>query len=317
MKLKLVRATWGTLPRTGGDKFESFPEFVTAAKKEGFDAVEVPICLALEFGRDNFMRVLDDNNMDLVFQIFSDGPEAPGSKWGHPDPSDDPKQHLAVFRASVQEALKFKPRLLFVNSHSGRDWFTLKESTEFFQGALKVQQELGATVYHETHRKRILYSPWVLRDLLATIPKEIEFVADLSHFLCVAEVPPTYEKLTQLVEAFAPRVRHVHCRVGYDHGPQVADPRVPRWMPYTEGMEKWWDTIWNAQKARNLEYTTITPEHGPPNYQQTNPETDQPLADIWAVNSWIAERRRKRFDELFSGDQGGEYTPTKKHNTQQ
>ena len=50
--------------------------------------------------------------------------------------------------------------------------------------------------------------------------------------------------------ALPAQVWHTHCRVGYDHGPQVADPRAPEWIPYMEGHERWWDAIWKAQKAR-------------------------------------------------------------------
>jgi hypothetical protein len=56
-------------------------------------------------------------------------------------------------------------------------------------------------------------------------------------------------------------------RVGYDHGPQVPDPRVGQWLEYMEGHERWWDAIWHAAAARGDEEVTMTPEHGPPNYQ--------------------------------------------------
>ena len=41
--------------------------------------------------------------------------------------------------------------------------------------------------------------------------------------------------------------------------------------------------------------TTVSPEHGPPNYQQTVPGTRQPLASIWEVNHFIAQRQADRF----------------------
>lgn len=64
---------------------------------------------------------------------------------------------------------------------------------------------------------------------------------------------------------------------------------------YTEGHEQWWDTIWEAQAARGQAVTTVSPEHGPPNYQQTVPGTRQPLASIWEVNHFIAQRQADRF----------------------
>ena len=48
--------------------------------------------------------------------------------------------------------------------------------------------------------------------------------------------PPTTLKV---IEDLAPQVYHTHCRVGYDHGPQVPDPRAPEWLPYMEGHERW------------------------------------------------------------------------------
>ena len=41
---------------------------------------------------------------------------------------------------------------------------------EFFTRALAWQQEKGYTVYHETHRKRFLHSPWVARRFMPRWP---------------------------------------------------------------------------------------------------------------------------------------------------
>ena len=39
-------------------------------------------------------------------------------------------------------------------------------------------------------------------------------MADLSHWINVAETDANDPDLTQVIEDFAPRVKHVHCRVG-------------------------------------------------------------------------------------------------------
>ena len=70
-----------------------------------------------------------------------------------------------------------------------------------------------------------------------------------------------------VIHYFIGRFRHTHCRVGYDHGPQVPDPRQGQWLKYMEGHERWWDAIWAAAKERGDEEITMTPEHGPPNHQ--------------------------------------------------
>ena len=42
-----------------------------------------------------------------------------------------------------------------------------------------------------------------------------------------------------------------------------------QWLEYTEGHERWWDAIWQAAAEQGLDEITMTPEHGPPNYQVT------------------------------------------------
>ena len=75
--------------------------------------------------------------------------------------------------------------------------------------------DLGGRVHHETHRSRILYSPWVTRDVCARHAK-LTLVADYSHFTCVAEARPTDPELDACVRALNARVRHVHARVGFE-----------------------------------------------------------------------------------------------------
>merc|ERR1719220_1852384 len=85
-------------------------------------------------------------------------------------------------------------------------------------------------------------------------------------------------------------------------GPQVPDPRLGQWLEYMEGHERWWDSIWRAAAKRGDQEVTMTPEHGPPNYQVCDPRTEKPLADIWDVNHWVALRRQERFAEMFGAE---------------
>lgn len=215
----------------------------------------------------------------------------------------------------------------FANSHSISDFFRAEEAADFFDAALSWQEEQGLPpVYHETHRKRWLHSPWVCRDFVlpnyrpappppptaaarappaaavegkADTRLPLGLVADLSHFCVVAETSPSDPELCAVVEALAPYVRHVHARVGYDHGPQVGDPREPYWEEYVKGHERWWDQIWEAQALAGQEVSTMTMEFGPPNYQHTDPKTGEPLADVWEVNHWMARRLQARFANKY------------------
>eukprot|EP00446_Apocalathium_sp_SHHI-4_P083637 CAMPEP_0177490638 /NCGR_PEP_ID=MMETSP0369-20130122/31368_1 /TAXON_ID=447022 ORGANISM="Scrippsiella hangoei-like, Strain SHHI-4" /NCGR_SAMPLE_ID=MMETSP0369 /ASSEMBLY_ACC=CAM_ASM_000364 /LENGTH=401 /DNA_ID=CAMNT_0018967231 /DNA_START=44 /DNA_END=1249 /DNA_ORIENTATION=+ len=217
--------------------------------------------------------------------------------------------HLKVFKEQVEQAYKlFGDRdkdptgvLTMVVSHSLKDNFSEQMALKFFRPALAWEAEQGFVVGHETHRKRFLHSPWVTRDFLLKYPdirKSIKLTADLSHWINVAETDCTDPVLNQAIEFIVPNVYHTHCRVGYDHGPQVSDPRAPEWIPYTEGHERWWDWIWRSQLERGFTRTTMISEHGPPSYQQTIPHSKVPTAHIWDVNHWIHLRRQKRFSDL-------------------
>ena len=67
--------------------------------------------------------------------------------------------HKSSFAALASEAAKLKPVL--INSHSGHDsWGSGADALAFFQHALQVEAGLSLPIVHETHRQRLLYSPY-------------------------------------------------------------------------------------------------------------------------------------------------------------
>lgn len=323
MRLEIYRAIWGVIKSTGGDLARSphikLETALPALKALGYDGIELPLKTALQ--TPNFKKMMSDNDLKIIFQIFTDGPVAPGSndfggavsgftppiEGGESDKKQIVDSHMQIFKEQVDAAQEFSPTL--INSHSLKDYFTRDMAFEWFSKALSWQKTNKYQVHHEGHRKRFLHSPWVARDFLPEFP-ELKFVADFSHWINVAETDTNDLDLTQVIEDVSPQVYHTHCRVGYDHGPQVSDPRAPEWLSYTEGHERWWDAIWKAQAVRNQHVSTMTPEHGPPNYQQTNPHNMQPLAYIWDINHWIGLRRQKRFAELFGEENTSKLVPS-------
>jgi len=251
--------------------------------------------------KDDFKALLKDNNLEFIGMCFSKAPDflMPGALGfkHHPKPGDSLQSHIDCTKAQIEECLTWG--CYKINCHSGYDYFTRDEYFKFFQTILDYEKSLGTDVQicHETHRKRILHSPWSTRELAPAFP-ELKLTADLSHFTCVAESPPQDEALCSVIDLIAPQVYHIHGRVGYDHGPQVPDPRAARWESYNVGFLAWWETIWRAAAARGDTEITFEPEHGPPNYQMCDPVTDKPLADIWEVNNYIMKRTQEHFDSL-------------------
>jgi len=61
--------------------------------------------------------------------------------------------------------------------------------------------------------------------------------------------------------------------------------------------EDFWKLIWKSQKARNFEFTTLTPEYGPIPYTPSLPFTNVPVSDLWEITNFEANRLRKNFYE--------------------
>eukprot|EP00938_MAST-03A_sp_MAST-3A-sp1_P000127 g127.t1 len=327
--LRPFRAVWGHCAATDGMLARSphleLETLFPALADLGYRGVEMCLSHALAIGPDKCRGLLDKSGLKVGFIVFSDGPVAPGGDadgfmiFGDPvsgfsraaRPGDADKErvvqkHIDVWKEQVDAVHEhFPDHCEFINSHSCKDYFTEPMAERFFDEALSHDPD----VMHEGHRKRFLHSPWVCRDFLPKFPN-LKFVADLSHFTTIAETDTSDPDLTSVIEQISHQTYHVHCRVGYDHGPQVSDPRAPEWISYMEGFERWWDTIWRAQQDRGDTFTTFTPEHGPPSYQQTNPHSREPLAHIWDVNHWVAWRRKARFESMFGKEHSSGLIPS-------
>ena len=225
-------------------------------------------------------KSLRDANLDLFLMVFTDG--------------DD---HVASLRTQVEQAQAYGP--LFINAHSGRDFWSFARQRDFFAEALEVERQAGIEINHETHRGRAFCNPWNAEALLKEFP-ELHLTADFSHFVCVCErLWSADPALASSLELCISRTRHIHGRVGYEEGPQVSDPRAPEWAPQVEAHEAWWKAIARARLAAGAEYLTFNPEFGPPNYMQTSPYSRKPVADLWEVCLYMATRFRRQFEEMF------------------
>jgi hypothetical protein len=198
------------------------------------------------------------------------------------------KEHIASMNTQVERALEFSPVL--INSHSGRDIFSLDDNLKVFENALSLEQEHGITIVHETHRFRPTFSTMGTENLLAALPA-LKLNLDISHWMVVHEsdLQDQLERMTLIL----PHVHHIHARVGFEEGPQITDPQDPRWQPHLQNHTSFWQQVVDLASARGQQCLTITPEFGPFPYAQLPPLQQAPQTDIWAANYFMQNHLRK------------------------
>jgi sugar phosphate isomerase/epimerase len=266
VELKLFRHFWGL-----DEPWETaFPKI----KAAGYAGIESGLPELKDEAR--FRDLLAAHQLAFIAQISTTGA--------------DVQEHAASFRDRLARAAAFHPVL--VNCHGGRDAWTASEGQQFYAEVLTAERAMGVAVAHETHRGRILYNPWATRDLLRLFP-DLMLSCDLSHWVCVCERLLTSEG--DIIALAAEHCLHLHARVGYENGPQVADPRAPEFAPQLAAHEAWWDMIWDSQVARGMAISTLTPEFGPPSYQHTLPADGTPIGNLAEICDWQAARQAHRF----------------------
>lgn len=198
------------------------------------------------------------------------------------------------FKDSYQKNLEgcAVPGPLLINSHTGKDYFTLEQNLELVDIAQEFSAKTGVVVVHETHRGRIGYSPQQIAGIFER-RKDFLITADLSHWTCVTE--SMLDNFTEIVETAIHRTRYIHARVGYEQGPQVPDPRAPEWQYALEKFLGWWDRIVAINRALNTPILPITTEFGPPPYMPIVPFTRRPVADQFGINCFMKDLVRKRY----------------------
>lgn len=252
----------------------SWDEFCAKVKKAGYDGVEIwwPTD---EADRSALFEALSKHNLKFGF-LFGSGEKDFG-------------KHETQFKKVLVDACKAKP--VYMNGHSGKDYFTVDQKEKLIVFANKVSVETGVPVYHETHRSRALYSAPVAAELIKKIPA-LRLTLDISHWCNVHESYLSDQEET--ISLALDRTDHIHARIGHPEGPQVSDPRAPEWKQAVEAHFAWWDKVVEAKKKAGKQMTFLT-EFGPPDYMPTLPYTRQAVANQWDINVHMMEILRKRY----------------------
>jgi sugar phosphate isomerase/epimerase len=269
VKLKLLATNWGF----NG----TLDEYCAKVKKDGYDGIEIWWPLEKK-DQDELFSLLKKHELEVGFLCAGT--------------DSNYKKHFDQFTQMIDAAAnETTEKPLYINCHSGRDYFSYEEGKTFISHTTALAKSTGIKICHETHRSRLLYSAPVARHYMETVP-ELRITFDVSHWCNVHE--SLLEDQPETVNLALQRVDHVHARVGHAEGPQVNDPRAPEWDHAVKAHLAWWDKVVEIKKQKGDTLTILT-EFGPPDYMPTLPYTRQPLADQWAVNLYMMQMIRNRY----------------------
>lgn len=264
--LKIMATNWG---------FQgSLDAFCQKVKEAGYDGIEVWVP---QEGKDQDNLLAATQKHGLSFGLLCGSWESEFQK------------HLASFDTSLAKAVALKP--LYINCHSGRDWFSFEQNLFFVEATTGASLSTGVPIYHETHRGRMLFAAHVTKQFLEEAP-DLRLTLDISHWCNVHE--SLLGDQAETVQIALARTDHIHTRVGHAEGPQVNDPRAPEWENALKTHLAWWDKVVEIKAAAGQPLTMLT-EFGPPHYLPALPYTQQPVADQWAINVYMKDLLQKRY----------------------
>lgn len=268
-------------PRWGSESI-SWPTFAQLIKTDGFAGVEV---FPLDDMRKNEDMVAALNDAGLSYILLH----------AEIEESLDFNRYLRAMEHNLYMLLSYqdpvtKPR--FIVSQTGREYYSVSQMEACFALCDRIMQESGIPIIQETHRNKWSYAAHVVNDYLKAFPK-LELALDISHWVCVSE--SYLEDQDEAVARAIQHTKHIHARVGHIQGPQVTDPRALENQEALFHHLAWWDRWIKHLVQKGTDRATITPEFGPYPYMSYLPNTEQPIADQYALNCWMKQLLQERY----------------------
>ncbi len=258
----------------------SVEDFCAKAKKAGYDGIEMWWPMENK-DQEELFNALKKHDLSIGFLIGVG--------------EVDPRKHITAFKQMLSSLLQnMKQKPLYVNCHSGKDYFPFEINNEIIAYTLEQAKNSGIPILHETHRSRMLYSAPNANTFMEKNPA-LRITLDISHWCNVHE--SLLHDQAQTVQLALSRTDHIHARVGHAEGPQVNDPRAPEWSAEVQKHLEWWDAVVQMKIKNGASSLTFLTEFGPPNYMPTMPYTQQPLANQWEINVYMMQLLRKRYQQ--------------------
>ena len=273
MKVKFFCPLWGS------DQLD-FRLFLDKVRDSGYDGVEMSLPEE-DAKKSEIISLLEENGLDLIAQ-----------HWETLTPVYE--KHREEFSRRLINLATARP--LFINSQTGKDYFSFAQNAGLISIADNIEKEYGIRIIHETHRGKFSFAPHIAADYLRKIP-DLKLGLDISHWFNVAE--SWLEDQDETVEIAATRTCHIHARVGFPEGPQVSDPRIPEWKHALERHTEWWLRVIEKRFRDGWEEFTITSEFGPYPYMTKLPSDGEPIADQWDINVFMKDYLTGRVREAY------------------
>jgi sugar phosphate isomerase/epimerase len=269
MDVKVFNTNWG---------FDgSIMDFCKKTKAEGYDGIEIWL------PENNDLKDLYEATQkhELQFGFLLGGSSATA------------EVHFQEFKKAINAACaSTSQKPLYINCHSGKDFFTNEENEKIIALTIEQEKKTGVDIYHETHRGRMCYNAPITKYFLEKY-KEMQLTLDISHWTNVHESMLENQKDT--IDYVLSRTGHIHARIGHEESPQVNDPRAPEWNNHVEAHFTWWDKIVSLRKAAGKKHITFLTEFGPSTYMPTLPYTCQPVSNQWDINVFMKNKIRERY----------------------
>lgn len=275
MRIKYICPYWGQEGTTP-------THFFKRVMDEGYDGVEINLPDSREFVNE-FQTALEHvrhSKPDFIFiaqQVLSLRNERA-------------EGYLKRMTQRLDELVSLQPD--FINSHTGKDYFSFDDNCRAIEAAENISQQSGIPILHETHRGRFTFHAATLLPYLNRFP-QLKLTGDFSHWCAVSESMLNDQE--DILEQIFPFVHHLHARIGSTQAPQVNDPFAPEWKSNVETFINWWRKIIEARIKTKESSFTICPEFGPMPYMPTMPVSQTPLCDQWETNTRIKNRLQIEF----------------------
>jgi hypothetical protein len=272
MQIKFICPFWG---------FEhlSAEDFFSLIREDGYDGAEINFPYDEDF-QTTVKAEISKNELVII-----------GQQW-LPPAKESFSQYFNRFEANFLRICQIKP--LFINSHTGKDYFSFKENSKLIDRSFEITKETGIPIFHETHRGRFSFHTSSLIPYLKQFPNLV-LTADFSHWCNVSE--SLLQDQEEIISEIIPFVGYIHARIGHEQAPQVNNPKAPEWQNHLACFLNWWDKIVSQHINKKADCLYICLEFGPPLYLPVEPYSCKPLSNQREINFWMKDLLKNRYKD--------------------